>query len=220
MSNQRMDSTNTEVESLQRDLAAAEKQFEHLRKQRNALEREDWSARWDSVEQECASIRRQLHALTGDAYGRAKAFRAPMPSEDRLNAEYNAPWEVPPDVRDWVRRHAGTLTSDATDAVRWGRIEDTLQDERYPPGDLTVYRVTDAGDAIRPGDWVTTQKSYAEDHLRRYVPRGRILEEIVDGRDVLESPTGNAEEAIFAPRELSGRVTDDRPRSGYPSPGQ
>jgi hypothetical protein len=84
-----------------------------------------------------------------------------------------------------------------------------LDDERYPEGSITLYRAVETGpamlDEIRPGDWVTDQREYAEEHLRRYFNgNGQVFECETDGRDVLVSPTGNAEEAIYAPREFSG----------------
>jgi hypothetical protein len=105
---------------------------------------------------------------------------------------YNSPAETPADVLRWVRRHAALLTSDSTDAVRWARIIDTLDVERYPQGNLTVNRAVAEGHEIRPSDWVTLDRRSAEDHLRRYLDgRGQVLEMIVDGSDVLVSPTGN-----------------------------
>lgn len=129
------------------------------------------------------------------------------PSDEALTARYDSPDEVPADVRTWVRRNAAIIVSDATDAVRWSRIEDTLSDDRYDEGPITIYRAAEAGADIRPGDWVTTDRSYGEMHLRRHLKgKGQIIEQEVDGRDVLVSPTGNSEEAIYAPRNLSGPV--------------
>jgi hypothetical protein len=52
--------------------------------------------------------------------------------------------------------------------------------------------------------WVTTSPEYAQMHLEKYLKnKGRIIHERVNGQDVLVSPTGNAEEAIFAPRQYS-----------------
>lgn len=194
------------VAALQQALAQVEAKFEPLRKQRK------WRGdEWDALAREAAEIRRQLFALTGDAYGEPKIKKI-GPSDDLLDAEYASPDEVPPGVMSWVRQHASLLTSDATDAVRWSRIVDTLNDDRYPEGDLVIYRAVD-GREIRPGDWVTTIREYAEEHLERYLGgNGQVVEEIVNGRDVLVSPTGNDEEAIYAPREFSGpyRTAADR----------
>jgi hypothetical protein len=164
----------------------------------------------EAIERRAVEIRKQLFELTGDWYGRPKQPKEPRPSGDELDAAYESPDCVPAHVLRWVRRHCSLLNSDATDAVRWSRIIDTRDDERYPEGEIVVYRAVADGDDIRPGDWVTLEREYAEEHLRRWLNnRGRILTECVDGRDVLVSPTGNPEEAIYAPRELSGPHLED-----------
>lgn len=189
------------VASLQAQLAAAEAKFEPLRK-RSVRE----GPEWESVAEEARIIRKQLWDLTGDAYGRKKT-KTVRPSDDVLQARYDAPEEVPQEVMAWVRSHAALITSDATDAVRWARIVDTARDDRYPKGEITIYRAVADGEEVRPGDWVTTERKYAEDHLARYFDgKGQILEATVDGEDVLVSPTGNFEEAIYAPMELSGPI--------------
>lgn len=191
--------SNGKVRQLQQQLRDTEAKFEPLRKQFD-------QAAWDALSEQAAALRRELFALTGDAYGNPKKkVRETPPDDDRLDARYDSPDEVPQDVMSWVRRHASLLTSDATDAVRWSRIIDTLEDDRYPEGEITLYRAVAAGDDIRPGDWVTTNRKYAEDHLRRHLNgRGRVIELVVDGQDVLVSPTGDTDEAIYAPREFSG----------------
>lgn len=190
------------VPALKKQLAQVEKDgFDRLRKRgvRGGPE-------WDAVVEQAAAIRRQLFALTGDYYGQPRT-KITRPSSEDLEAPYASPSDVPRNVRLWVQKHSAILTSDATDAVRWGRIENTLRDERYPDGDIEIFRAVADGDEIRPGDWVTTEREYAEEHLRRYLDgRGSILSETVNGRDVLVSPTGNYEEAIYAPRSLSGPV--------------
>lgn len=167
-----------------------------------------------------ATYRKQLHGLTGDAYGRppAKGKARPVPPADELlEAEYLCPEDVPQEVMAWVLKHNSLLTSDATDAVRFSRIVDTLGDDRYPAGSMTIYRAVEDGDDIRAGDWVTTDRAYAEEHLQRWLGgRGGIIEEDVDGADVLISPTGNHEEAIYAPRDLSGPVTYPSKTPGLP----
>jgi hypothetical protein len=194
-------SDNDRVRELQEQLRLVEAKFEPLRRSRD-------ETAWAAVESEAAAIRRELVELTGDPYGRPKVRREQAPDSLRLNAPYNSPGEIPADVLRWVRRHAALLTSDATDAVRWARIIDTLKDDRYPQGNVTVCRAVAEGHEIRPGDWVTLDRRYAEDHLRRYLNgRGQVLEMIVDGSDVLVSPSGNAEEAIYAPRQFSGPVS-------------
>lgn len=189
------------MQELQRQLAAVEREYEPLRQRGNYSD-----AEWEAVGAKATAIRKQLFSLTGDAYGRPKTKKV-RPSDEDLNATYASPSDVPAAVRAWVRSHSALLTSDATDAVRWGRIADTLDDERLEEGEVTIYRACAAGDSIRPGDWVTTSQAYAEEHRARYLRgRGAVLVEVVDGRDVLASPTGNDEEAIYAPRDLSGPV--------------
>jgi hypothetical protein len=196
------------VHELQEQLRLVEARFEPLRRSYD-------KAAWASLESEAAVIRGKLIELTGDPYGRPKRKPERPPDPDRLNATYDSPAEIPSDVLRWVQRRAALLTSDATDAVRWARIIDTLQDERYPDGEMTVYRAVASGDDIRPGDWVSTERRYAEDHLRRYLNgRGKVIPMVVDGRDVLISPTGNSEEAIYAPRSYSGPIViqaDNKP---------
>jgi hypothetical protein len=197
------DSTPGVVKRLQDQLAKIEAAYEPLRK------RKAFGAEWSDVEARASAVMGQLSALTGDPYGK-KTVKLQTPSDDALNAEYSSPKDVPQDVRAWVQKNSSILTSDATDAVRWGRIADTLKDDRYPSGDLTIYRAVADGDEIRAGDWVTTERRYAEMHLSKYLSgKGQILEETVNGRDVLVSPTGDNEEAIYAPRSLSGPVENE-----------
>lgn len=204
------------VKALQAQLKSVELRFEPLR-----AGRQQDSAAWQEVAARAAAIRRQLWALTGDAYGKSKQPKAQQPDEALLCARYESPDEVPAEVMAWVRRHANILTSDATDAVRWSRIVQTEHDERYPPGGLTLYRAVGRGGEIvpeiRPGDWVSTSRDYAQMHLERYLGgKGQILQEDVDGCDVLASPTGNPEEAIFAPMHLSGPL--DKGDDAVPAP--
>ena len=188
------------IVELQEQLRLIEAKFEPLRKSFRSPE-------WDAIEKDASEVRRELMELTGDPYGRPKKKREIAPDPDLLNARYEAPDHVPSEVLAWVRKRSALLTSDATDAVRWSRIIDTLEDERYPVGEISLYRAMADGDEIRPGDWVSTKRKYAEDHLRRHLNgAGQVLEILVDGQDVLVSPTGNAEEAIYAPREFSGPV--------------
>jgi GGDEF domain-containing protein len=183
-----------------------------LQKQLRAVENQTQSLKYDSDEwkasvEKAGDLRKKLFDLTGDAYGEPKKKKPRKPSDDLLTAEYASPDDVPAEVMTWLRQHSQVLTSDATDAVRFARIVDTLEDDRYPEGDITIYRAV-LGDDIRPGDWVTTSREYAEEHNDRYLGgKGTIVEEVVDGQDVLVSPTGNYEEAIYAPRDLSGPLT-------------
>lgn len=196
--------STTDVKELQEQLRAVEGKYELLRV-KGVRDGPEWMA----ISKEAAPIHVRLFELTGDHYGRPKV-RLSKPSDEALEAQYLSPDDVPSDVRRWVQKNSNLLTSDATDAVRWGRITDTLDDDRYESDDLTVYRAVANGDEIRPGDWVTTDRKYASDHLARWLDgKGCILEETVDGRDVLMSPTGNYEEAIYAPRALSGPVASE-----------
>lgn len=196
---------NPLVPTLQKQLHDIELQFGPLRKAKLYD-----SPQWADIAAQATAVRKQLFDLTGDWYGNPKVKKV-RPDDDVLTACYDTPEDVPPDVMAWVRRNSALLTSDATDAVRWARIIDTQGDERYPEGPITLYRAIGRGeemiDEIRPGDWVSTSLAYVQDHLRRWLDgQGSILELEVDGCDVLVSPTGNDEEAIFAPMELSGPV--------------
>jgi hypothetical protein len=156
-------------------------------------------------------LRVKLHELTGDWYGNPKASQY-RPGAELVDAAYETPDAIPLQLLNWARKNS-VVTSDATDLLRWARIVDTERHERFEPGAMTVFRAIGRGDhfleVIRPGDWVTPDRAYAEDHLQRWLGGdGQVLEMSVDGRDVLVSPTGNAEEAIYAPLELSGPHPD------------
>jgi hypothetical protein len=201
----RSDLPDPVVEDLRESLKSVEDRMAQLLKNgiRTGEER-------DSLVLSAAGIRTQLFELTGDWYGKPK-IKIQKPDDSLLEAVYESPDEVPTEVMSWVRKHSAILTSDATDAVRWARIVDTVNDDRLVSGDVTLYRAIEKGAGmipeIRPGDWVTPERTYAEDHLRRFLGgSGDVLEITVDGQDVLVSPTGNFEEAIYAPRELSGPV--------------
>jgi hypothetical protein len=186
------------VKTLQEQLRQVEAKYEFLRKK--GLYSDD---EWDAIGKEATPIRKQLMEMTGDPYGNVKV-KIKRPSDNLLNGVYATPNDVPKSVKQWVQQNSNLLTSDATDAVRWGRIAGTLKDERYANEPITLYRAVADGDEIRPGDWVTTSLEYAQDHLRKSLGgKGTILEETVNGSDVLVSPTGNAEEAIFAPIRFS-----------------
>ena len=109
-------------------------------------------------------------------------------------------------VYRWIFKKSSLLTSDATDAVRWSRIINSRDDDRYPRGEMTIYRTVDNHkyNEIREGDLVTNDEKYAVQHNERYFDgRGKVISMDVDGRDVLMSPTGDPEEAIYAPLEYS-----------------
>jgi hypothetical protein len=187
-----------EVPALQARLTALEHQYEPMRR---PGKRDD--AVWEAISAAAAQCRSRLFAMTGDSYGKPKV-KVPRPSDDELYATYDTPDLVPKALMHWARRNLSLLTSDATDLVRWSRIVDTLEDERMDKGSVTLYRAVD-GDGIRPGDWVTTSEAYAQMHLQRHLKgKGLVLQLEVDGSDVLLSPTGNFEELIYAPRDLSG----------------
>lgn len=199
------------VEELQEQLAQVEERFKSL-----AARGAQRGPEWEQVRKDAAAVRQQLFDLTGDYEGKPKV-KLQRPDDALLEAEYASPDDVPEAVMKWVRSKSSTLFADASDAVRWARIVDTRGHDRLPSGEVTLYRAIASGtvmvDEIRPGDWVTADRSYAEDHLQRSLGgNGQILEMTVDGRDVLASPTGNDEEAIYAPRELSGPVDYSKPR--------
>lgn len=51
---------------------------------------------------------------------------------------------------------------------------------------------------------MTTDEEYAIQHNERYFDgKGKVISMDVDGSDVLQSPTGDPEEAIYAPMEYS-----------------
>ena len=177
---------------------------------------------WNEFSDSAKQIRCRLHELTGDWYGKPKV-KLERPDDDLLNGVYDSPDQVPAEVMSWVKRYSGTLTSDATDAVRWARIADTRSHDRFQHGDITIYRAIgsskDLIPEIRPGDWVTPSLDYAEFHLKRCLGgEGRILETTVDGRDVLASPTGDWQEAFYAPLEFSGPIQRSEKKSRFMRP--
>lgn len=198
--------TREEYESSLKELDRLQKEFDP-----DATE-----AEFDAHEAKVEPLRE-----VGRIYRRQKADAskareaARKPSDTRLQKPYPTPGSIPADVLAYEQSR-DPLTADATDAQRWARIVDTLGDERYPPGEMEIFRAV-VGDEIRPGDWVTTSQEYAEEHRSRHLGgSGKIISDTVDGADVLVSPTGNAEEAIYAPRELSGPV-DRKSILGQPS---
>ena len=210
--NESISASTASVEELQKQLAEIEQRFKPLIEQG----RRD-TPEWEQVRKDAAAVRVQLFDLTGDYYGKPKV-KLQRPDDALLEANYASPDDVPEAVLKWVRSQSSTLFADASDAVRWARIVGTLGHDRFPRGEVTLYRAIGSGagmiDEIRPGDWVTADRAYAEDHLQRSLGgKGQILEMTVDGRDVLASPTGNDEEAIYAPRELSGSIDYSKPRS-------
>lgn len=162
---------------------------------------------WDKKVGAADEIRRKLHQLTGDPYGETKEDKEKkLIKPSGLNSRYDSPIDVPKNVYRWIMKNTSLLTTDATDAVRWSRIINTKDDARYPRGEITIYRAIDdyGYDDIREGDWVTTDEKYAIRHNNMYFDgRGKIISMDVDGKDVLVSPTGNHEEAIYAPLKYS-----------------
>lgn len=189
-----------EVKQLQKELYRLEEvELEKARK------KEDWPL-FDKLVDDTNIIRRKLYQLTGDGYGRTKEEKEKTNVKPRgLNRRYNYPTDVPKSVYRWILSNTSLLTTDATDAVRWSRIINSKDDARYR-GDITIYRAVDNNDYddIREGDWVTTDEEYAIEHNNRYFNgAGKIISMDVNGRDVLVSPTGNSEEAIYAPLRYS-----------------
>lgn len=159
---------------------------------------------WEQKGEEARQIRLKLFQLTGDYYGVTKEKKNINPKG--LNDRYDHPSNVPRNVYKWILYNTSLLNTDATDAVRWSRIINTKNDPRYPNYQITIYRAVDNHDynEIREGDWVTTEEKYAIQHNNMYFDgNGKIISMNVNGRDVLISPTGNNEEAIYAPLEDS-----------------
>ena len=159
---------------------------------------EEWQAKVDEI----TEIRRKLFHLIGDI-DNVKPKNKVKPKG--LDKKYDRPYDVPKNVYRWIFDNETLLYSDASDAVRWSRIINTADDKRYR-GDITIYRAVEKNDydEIREGDWVTTDEKYAIEHNNRYFDgRGKIISMDVNGRDVLVSPTGNHEEAIYAPLKFS-----------------
>lgn len=201
-----------EIDKLKTQLKEIDNWFEN-----NNYGTPKWKNKWSELdklradkEKMAISIRKQLIELTGDGYGisaKEKAAKSKIPKG--LYNEYDNPSDVPKKVYDYIQKNGSLLYDDASDAVRWSRIINTLNDERYSDGEMTIYRAVDnkAYDVIRAGDWVTTDESYAEEHNKRYFDgKGKIISMNVDGRDVLVSPTGNYEEAIYAPLKYSENI--------------
>jgi hypothetical protein len=192
-----------EIKNLQKELKHLEKnEIDRLHRLKKGGTKE-----WDDLVEKINAIHRKLYQLTGDPYGETKEDNAKKKIKPTgLDNDYDHPADVPKDVYRWIFKNMPLLTSDATDAVRWSRIINTKNDERYPSGDITIYRAVNNNNyrKIREGDWVTTDEKYAIEHNNRYFNgRGKIISMNVDGRDVLVSPTGDSEEAIYAPLKYS-----------------
>jgi len=199
---QNFSENNTEIERLKKIVWELESWFD--KNQYGTPGYKDW----DKKEEEISAVRRRLYQLTGDPYGETREDKAKKKIKPNgLNNHYNHPEDVPIDVYRWIQSNTSLLTADATDAVRWSRIINTRNDERYPRGEITIYRAVEpeySDSEIREGDWVTTDEKYAIQHNEMYFNgRGEILSMDVDGKDVLVSPTGNYEEAIYAPLDYS-----------------
>lgn len=194
------ENANTEIKILQKQLKDLDNWFgEHTYGKRG-------HEFWEQKAEEADIIRRKLYQLTGDSYGETKEDKAKKKIKPNgLNKRYDYPTDVPKNVYKWILSNQSLLNSDATDAVRWSRIINTKDEPRYR-GDITIYRAVDNKNYndIREGDWVTTDKKYAIEHNNRYFNgNGKVISMDVNGRDVLQSPTGNYEEAIYAPLEYS-----------------
>lgn len=186
-----------EVESLKKQLKELEDWFYHHTYGKEGHEH------WDDKSEEAAQIRKKLFELTGSYTGEPKVE---LKKPNGLYDSYNHPLDVPIDVYRWIYKKESLLYSDATDAIRWSRIINTKNDERYPNVEITIYRAVENKNysEIREGDWVTTDEKYAIEHNNRYFDgRGKVISMEVNGIDVLVSPTGNHEEAIYAPMGYS-----------------
>lgn len=194
------ESSNDEVKQLQKEL----NRLENVELEKARLSR-DYTL-WDKVVDDMNIIRGKLYQLTGDGYGRTKEEKEKKNVKPNgLNKRYDYPTDVPKNVYRWILSNTSLLTTDATDAVRWSRIINSKDDARYR-GEITIYRAVNNYDyeEIREGDWVTTDERYAIEHNNRYFNgNGIIISMDVNGRDVLVSPTGNNEEAIYAPLKYS-----------------
>ena len=194
------ESSDNEIKLLQKELNRLENV--ELEKARTSRDYDSF----DKIVDNMNNIRRKLHQLTGDSYGRTEQEKQKKNIKPNgLNKRYDYPTDVPKNVYRWILNNTSLLTTDATDAVRWSRIINSKDDARYR-GEITIYRAVDNQDydEIREGDWVTTDERYAIEHNNRYFNgNGKIISMDVNGRDVLVSPTGNNEEAIYAPLKYS-----------------
>ena len=196
------ESSNNEIKLLQKELNRLENiELDKLRKRGKS-----GSSEWDDLVDKIHTIHRKLYQLTGDSYGETKEDKTKKNIKPNgLDKKYDYPTDVPKNVYKWILYNQSLLYSDATDAVRWSRIINTKDEPRYR-GEITIYRAVDNHnyEGIRAGDWVTTDEKYAIKHNNRYFNgRGKILSMDVNGRDVLISPTGDKEEAIYAPLKYS-----------------
>jgi hypothetical protein len=203
-------SSSNEIKSLQKQLKDIEDSYEPLRRA-GKFDTEEW----ESIGKRATEVRTKLKKLSGSLYGE-KTIRnglATVPPK-KFNDSYETPYDVPKNVMDYALSQ-NIITSDANDAIRLSRIYDTQNEARLSGSNVKLYRAVEHGKGgIRPGDWVTTDRNYAIDHNNRYFDgKGSIEEVVVDGKDILESPTGNAEEAIYAPFELSGKNSKKKPQA-------
>ena len=91
----------------------------------------------------------------------------------------DAEWSMPSDVLQYPERYTG-----ATDM-----LDETVRQLRAvegdPDGEITIYRAAPPGTGIRPGDWVTMSRAYAEQHNESNVGgEGEITAITVPARDV------------------------------------
>lgn len=193
------------IYSLQNELDTIQKWIYKNKDSDNWKDYKESEKEYYLMSDKATAIRKKLTELTGNSSGIMKSENNVMKKPNNLDKEYDSPHDVPKTVYKWLDNNTTLLYSDATDAVRWFRIINSKFNDRYPKGDLEIYRAVDNNEynEIRPGDWVTTDRKYAEKHLNKYFKNGKILSTVVNGRDVLKSPTGNFEEAIYAPMELS-----------------
>ena len=91
----------------------------------------------------------------------------------------DAEWSMPSDVLQYPERYTGA--SDMLDET----VRQLRAVEGDPDGEVTIYRAAPPGTGIRPGDWVTMSRAYAEQHNESNVgDEGEITAITVPARDV------------------------------------
>lgn len=91
----------------------------------------------------------------------------------------DAEWSMPSDVLQYPERYTGA--SDMLDET----VRQLRAVEGDPDGEVTIYRAAPPGAGIRPGDWVTMSRAYAEQHNESNVgDEGEITAITVPARDV------------------------------------
>jgi hypothetical protein len=102
---------------------------------------------------------------------------------------------------DLANDEYGTYPADVYDRPEWygegddAEVRAALKAARGNPEALiTVYRALDkAHDEIRPGDWVSLSRAYAEEHLEANVNEGHIISAVVPARTLVNEGNSLAE---------------------------